>query len=161
MRGLAVVCPNRTYSGGRIRKNTVKSAALCSMKPAARHCQPKTEKKPTRSRTHPKQARTGTILPHQHLFCGGPYPEGWYPADDERAPVPIMGGAVPSTAGEETAVSASGETTVIQTVCVPCGSGSGSYVTSCTTSYRTGYSGSDQGSFGSVPARWSATTDWS
>lgn len=74
-----------------------------------------------------------------------PYPEGWYPADDERPPVPIMGGAVPSTAGEETAVSASGETTVTQTVCVPCGSGS--YVTSYTTSYRTSYSGSGSGSF--------------
>ena len=61
--------------------------------------------------------------------------------------VPIMGGAVPSTAGEETVVSASGETTVIQTVCVPCGSGSGSYVTSYTTSYRTSYSGSGSGSF--------------
>lgn len=61
--------------------------------------------------------------------------------------VPIMGGAVPSTAGEETAVSASGETTVIQTVCVPCGPGSGSYVTSYTTSYRTSYSGSGSGSF--------------
>ena len=67
--------------------------------------------------------------------------------DDERPPVPIMGGAVPSTAGEETVVSASGETTVIQTVCVPCGSGSGSYVTSYTTSYRTSYSGSGSGSF--------------
>ena len=75
------------------------------------------------------------------------YPEGWYPADDERPPVPIMGGAVPSTAGEETVVSASGETTVIQTVCMPCGSGSGSYVTSYTTSYRTSYSGSGSGSF--------------
>ena len=82
-------------------------------------------------------------LPHQV----DPYPEGWYPADDERPPVPIMGGAVPSTAGEETVVSASGETTVIQTVCVPCGSGSGSYVTSYTTSYRTSYSGSGSGSF--------------
>lgn len=93
----------------------------------ARHCQPKTEAAP--------------------VFAVDPYPEGWYPADDERPPVPIMGGAVPSTAGEETVVSASGETTVIQTVCVPCGSGSGSYVTSYTTSYRTSYSGSGSGSF--------------
>ena len=99
----------------------------------ARHCQPKTEAAPS-----PETAP---------VFAVDPYPEGWYPADDERPPVPIMGGAVPSTAGEETVVSASGETTVIQTVCVPCGSGSGSYVTSYTTSYRTSYSGSGSGSF--------------
>ena len=81
------------------------------------------------------------------VFAADPYPDGWYPAEDGRPPVPIMGGAVPSTAGEETVVSASGETTAIQTVCVPCGSGSGSYVTSYTTSYRTSYSGSGSGSF--------------
>ena len=102
----------------------------------ARHCQPKTEAS--------EPAQSAAPAP---VFAVDPYPEGWYPADDERPPVPIMGGAVPSTADEKTVVSASGETTVIQTVCVPCGSGSGSYVTSYTTSYRTSYSGSGSGSF--------------
>lgn len=106
----------------------------------ARHCQPKAEQAPEID----EQPQSAAPAP---VFAVDPYPEGWYPADDERPPVPIMGGAVPSTAGEETAVSASGETTVIQTVCVLCGSGSGSYVTSYTTSYRTSYSGSGSGSF--------------
>lgn len=106
-----------------------------------RHCQPKEAEAPEAEADAPQSAAPAPV------FAVDPYPEGWYPADDERPPVPIMGGAVPSTAGEETVVSASGETTVIQTVCVPCGSGSGSYVTSYTTSYRTSYSGSGSGSF--------------
>ena len=113
------------------------------MKPAMRGIASRKPKKHLLPRPHPKQASAAPAP----VFAVDPYPEGWYPADDERPPVPIMGGAVPSTAGEETVVSASGETTVIQTVCVPCGSGSGSYVTSYTTSYRTSYSGSGSGSF--------------
>lgn len=112
----------------------------------ARHCQPKTEEAPS-PETAPEASEPAQSAAPAPVFAMDPYPEGWYPADDERPPVPIMGGAVPSTAGEETVVSASGETTVIQTVFVPCGSGSGSYVTSYTTSYRTSYSGSGSGSF--------------
>lgn len=112
----------------------------------ARHCQPKTEEAPA-PETAPEASEPAQSAAPAPVFAVDPYPEGWYPADYERPPVPIMGGAVPSTAGEETVVSASGETTVIQTVCVPCGSGSGSYVTSYTTSYRTSYSGSGSGSF--------------
>lgn len=114
----------------------------------ARHCQPKNEEAPSHE-TAPEASEPAQSAAPAPVFAVDPYPEGWYPADDERPPVPIMGGAVPSTAGEETVVSASGETTVIQTVCVPCGSGSGSgsYVTSYTTSYRTSYSGSGSGSF--------------
>ena len=102
----------------------------------ARHCQPKTEAAPS-PETAPEASEPAQSAAPAPVFA----------ADDERPPVPIMGGAVPSTADEETVVSASGETTVIQTVCVPCGSGSGSYVTSYTTSDRTSYSGSGSGSF--------------
>lgn len=80
------------------------------------------------------------------VFAVDPYPEGWYPADDERPPVPIMGGAMPSTADRE---AETGEVTVTQTVCVPCGSGSGSFLTSYVTSYRTSFSGSGSYAFGS------------
>ncbi len=113
----------------------------------ARHCQPEEPETPV-----PATAPEANELPQSAapapVFAVDPYPEGWYPADDDRPPVPIMGGAVPSTATQETAAG-SGETTVTQTVCVPCGSGSGSYVTSYTTSYRTSYTGSGSFRFGS------------
>ncbi len=110
----------------------------------ARHCQPQPEQTPAPEPVETEQPQSAAPAP---VFAVDPYPEGWYPADDERPPVPIMGGAVPSTAGDETAVSETSETTVTQTVCVPCGSGSGSYMTSYTTSYRTSYTGSGSGSF--------------
>mgnify|MGYP007049174683 CR=1 FL=1 len=125
----------------------MKSTALCSMKPAMRGIASRKPKKHHLPRLPPEASEPAQSAAPRYLFSRlDPY-RSWYPADDERPPVPIMGGAVPSTAGEETVVSASGETTVIQTVCVPCGSGSGSYVTSYTTSYRTSYSGSGSGSF--------------
>ena len=77
----------------------------------ARHCQPKTEEAPA-PETAPEASEPAQSAAPAPVFAVDPYPEGWYPADDERPPVPIMGGAVPSTAGEETVVSASGETTV-------------------------------------------------
>lgn len=98
-----------------------------------RHCQPKEAEAPQSAAPAP-------------VFAVDPYPEGWYPADDERPPVPIMGGAMPSTADREAEI---GEVTVTQTVCVPCGSGSGSFLTSYVTSYRTSFSGSGSYAFGS------------
>ncbi len=98
-----------------------------------RHCQPKEAEAPQSAAPAP-------------VFAVDPYPEGWYPADDERPPVPIMGGAMPSTADHE---AQTGEVTVTQTVCVPCGSDSGSFLTSYVTSYRTSFSGSGSYAFGS------------
>lgn len=105
-----------------------------------RHCQPKKAEAPAPE----AEADAPQSAAPAPVFAVDPYPAGWYPADDERPPVPIMGGAVPSTADRE-AVTETGETTVTQTVCVPCGSGSGSYM----TSYTTSYSGSGSFRFGS------------
>ena len=129
-------------------ENTAKSTALGSMEASyARHCQPKTEEAPSpEDRTRSKRGRQ--ILPHQHLFSR------WTPT--RRAGIRPMTNAhrCPSWAAlsprqrvRKPLSPHPGETTVIQTVCVPCGSGSGSYVTSYTTSYRTSYSGSGSGSF--------------
>ena len=112
----------------------------------ARHCQPKNEEAPSHE-TAPEASDPAQTAAPAPVLALAPNTAGWYTPDAARPPVTTLGGAVPSTAGEETAVSASGETTVIQTVYVPCGSGSGSYVTSYTTSYRTSYSGSGSGSF--------------
>lgn len=98
-----------------------------------RHCQPKEAEAPQSAAPAP-------------VFVVDPYPDGWYPADDERPPVPIMGGAMPSAADRE---AETGEVTITQTVCVPCGSGSGSFLTSYVTSYRTSFSGSGSYAFGS------------
>ena len=109
----------------------------------ARHCQPK-EPEPSAPEAAPEAHDEPQSAAPAPVFAVDPYPEGWYPADEERPPVPIMGGAIPSAANEQT-VTESGCTTVAQTVCVPCGSGSGSYM----TSYVTGYSGSGSFRFGS------------
>ena len=103
-----------------------------------RHCPP-LEPQPSAPEAQ-EAAQSAAPAP---VFAVDPYPEGWYPAGDERPPVPIMGGALPPCTECETTVCDSGEITVTRTVCVPCGSGS--YTTSYTTSYRTSYSGS--GSF--------------
>ena len=63
----------------------------------ARHCQPKTEAAPS-PETEPEASEPAQSAAPAPVFAVDPYPEGWYPADDERPPVPIMGGAVPSTA---------------------------------------------------------------
>ena len=66
----------------------------------ARHCQPKAEQAPAPEAAPETDEQPQSAAPAT-CFRGGPLPGGWYPADDERPPVPIMGGAVPSTAGEE------------------------------------------------------------
>ena len=114
----------------------------------ARHCQPK-EPEPSAPEAAPEAHDEPQSAAPAPVFAVDPYPEGWYPADEERPPVPIMGGAIPSTADNTASITENGETTVTQTVCVPCGSGSGSYMTSYTTSYRTSYNGSGSFRFGS------------
>lgn len=105
-----------------------------------RHCAPQEE---TAGETAPAEEGSPAPAP---VFAVDPYPNGWYPAEEGRPPVPIMGGAVkPCETVEE------GTTTVTHTVVIAgSGSGSGSYVTSYTTSYRSSGSGSyGSGSYGS------------
>ncbi len=80
------------------------------------------------------------------VFAVDPFPNGWYPAEDGRPPVPIMGGALPPV---EILENGTHVVTVIRTVFLHTGSGSGSgsYVTSYTTSYRTSYLSSGSGSY--------------
>mgnify|MGYP005787302551 FL=1 len=80
------------------------------------------------------------------VFAVDPYPDGWYPAEEGQAPVPIMGGALPPV---EIMQDGTHVVTVIRTVFLRTGSGSGSgsYVTSYTTSYRTSYVSSGFGSY--------------
>ena len=80
------------------------------------------------------------------VFAVDPYPDGWYPAEEGQAPVPIMGGALPPV---EIMQDGTHVVTVIRTVFLRTGSGSGSgsYVTSYTTSYRTSYVSSGSGSY--------------
>ncbi len=117
----------------------------------ARHCQPleeqqqlsQVEVQTTGDGTEPQNdAPTG-------VFAVEPFQEGWYPAEDGRPPVPIMGGALsPGDSLEEQQFN--GNTiTVTRTVFVPAGSGSGSgsYMTSYITSYTTSYRSSGSGSY--------------
>ncbi|MFQ9126061.1 MAG: hypothetical protein ACLR4Z_03695 [Butyricicoccaceae bacterium] len=105
----------------------------------ARHCQPPEPERSTQiAETAARSKRAGTVCRASTCFRGGPLSRtGWYPADDERPPVPIMGGAVRSTAGAKATSSAMHGVNYRYTdaYCVPCGSGSGSYVTPYTTSY--------------------------
>lgn len=83
------------------------------------------------------------------VFAVDPYPVGWYEADGEHPPIPIMGGALPP-AGMVLQEVENGIAVFCQTVWVThggSGSGSGSYLTSYVTSYRTSWVTS--GSFGS------------
>ena len=54
----------------------------------ARHCQPKTEEAPS-PETAPEASEPAQSAAPAPVFAVDPYPEGWYPADDERPPVPI------------------------------------------------------------------------
>lgn len=106
----------------------------------ARHSQPPAEEAPA---PQPEEvvvddtASTG-------VFAVDPYPNGWYPAEDGKPPVPIMGGALSPVEILDNGVHV---VTVTRTVFVRTGSGSGSYVTSYTTSYRTSYLSSGSGSY--------------
>lgn len=80
------------------------------------------------------------------VFAVDPYPDGWYPAEGGKPPVPIMGGALSPVEILDNGVHV---VTVARTVFLHTGSGSGSgsYVTSYTTSYRTSYLSSSSGSY--------------
>ena len=83
--------------------------------------------------------------PRLPVFAVDPYPDGWYPAEDGRPPVPVMGGALPPCESEDDVIrEENGVKTVVQTVyfAAGSGSGSGSYTTSYTTSFRSSGSGS-------------------
>lgn len=51
----------------------------------ARHCQPKTEEAPA-PETAPEASEPAQSAAPAPVFAVDPYPEGWYPADDERPP---------------------------------------------------------------------------
>ena len=120
----------------------------------ARHCKPpdqekKCEDTPKADENH---AETPSAAPAP-VFAVDPYPDGWYPAEGGRPPVPVMGGALPPCEAEDDVIrEENGTRTVIQTVyfAAGSGSGSGSYTTSYTTSFRSSGSGSGGSSvFGS------------
>ena len=102
----------------------------------ARHC------KPPEQDENPAEAPSAAPAP---VFAVDPYPDGWYPAEDGRPPVPVMGGALPPCESESDVIrEENGVKTVVQTVyfAAGSGSGSGSYTTSYTTSFRSSGSGS-------------------
>lgn len=104
----------------------------------ARHCKPASEDPPSQTDEAPSAAPAP-------VFAVDPYPDGWYPAEDGRPPVPVMGGALPPRESESDVIrEENGTRTVIQTVyfAAGSGSGSGSYTTSYTTSFRSSGSGS-------------------
>ena len=104
----------------------------------ARHCKPASEEPPSQTDEAPSAAPAP-------VFAVDPYPDGWYPAEDGRPPVPVMGGALPPCESESDVIrEENGVKTVFQTVYYApgSGSGSGSYTTSYTTSFRSSGSGS-------------------
>ena len=104
----------------------------------ARHCKPASEEPPPQTDEAPSAAPAP-------VFAVDPYPDGWYPAEDGRPPVPVMGGALPPCESESDVIrEENGVKTVVQTVYYApgSGSGSGSYTTSYTTSFRSSGSGS-------------------
>lgn len=104
----------------------------------ARHCKPAPEESPSQTDEAPSAAPAP-------VFAVDPYPDGWYPAEDGRPPVPVMGGALPPCESENDVIrEENGVKTVVQTVYYApgSGSGSGSYTTSYTTSFRSSGSGS-------------------
>ncbi len=118
----------------------------------AKHCQPLEEQQQQPSQVEVQTTGDGAELQNDAptgVFAVEPFHDGWYPANDGRPPVPIMGGALPS--GELLVEQHfNGNTiTVTRTVFVPAGSGSGSgsYMTSYTTSYTTSYRSSGSGSY--------------
>lgn len=112
----------------------------------ARHCKPPEQEKKCEDtpKTDEKPVETPSAAPAP-VFAADPYPDGWYPAEDGRPPVPIMGGALPPREAEDDVIrEENGTRTVVQTVYYApgSGSGSGSYTTSYTTSFRSSGSGS-------------------
>lgn len=112
----------------------------------ARHCKPPEQEKKCedtpKADESPAEAPSAAPAP---VFAVDPYPDGWYPAEDGRPPVPVMGGALPPRESESDVIhEENGVKTVVQTVYYApgSGSGSGSYTTSYTTSFRSSGSGS-------------------
>ena len=112
----------------------------------ARHCKPPEQEKKCedtpKTDENPAEAPSAAPAP---VFAVDPYPDGWYPAEDGRPPVPVMGGALPPCESESDVIrEENGVKTVVQTVYYApgSGSGSGSYTTSYTTSFRSSGSGS-------------------
>lgn len=112
----------------------------------ARHCKPPDQEKKCedtpKADENPAEAPSAAPAP---VFAVDPYPDGWYPAEDGRPPVPVMGGALPPCESESDVIrEENGVKTVVQTVYYApgSGSGSGSYTTSYTTSFRSSGSGS-------------------
>ena len=112
----------------------------------ARHCKPPDQEKKCedtpKADENPAEAPSAAPAP---VFAVDPYPDGWYPAEDGRPPVPVMGGALSPCESESDVIrEENGVKTVVQTVYYApgSGSGSGSYTTSYTTSFRSSGSGS-------------------
>ena len=112
----------------------------------ARHCKPPEQEKKCEDtpKAGEKPAETPSAAPAP-VFAVDPYPDGWYPAEDGRPPVPVMSGALPPCESESDVIREENSVkTVVQTVYYApgSGSGSGSYMTSYTTSFRSSGSGS-------------------
>ena len=108
----------------------------------ARHCKPPEQEKKCEDTPKADEipAETPSAAPAP-VFTVDPYPDGWYPAEDGRPPVPVMGGALPPRESESDVIrEENGVKTVVQTVYYA--PGSGSYTTSYTTNFRSSGSGS-------------------
>ncbi len=111
-----------------------------------RHCKPPETQSPAETET--QAAENNDVQQNQGVFAVEPFQTGWYPEEEGRPPVPVMGGALPPANPNEILTFEGNTVTVTKTVFVPLGSGSGSgsYMTSYTTSYRTSYVTSSSGS---------------
>lgn len=122
-----------------------KSPAAKQLEPPAPPTAPEQSSQPPEDSVASAQQQDTSPMPAP-VFPVDPYPVGWYPAEADQPPIPIMGGALePVEIEEHFAVQG-----VIKTIIrrfMGSGSGSGSYVTSYITSYRTSYVSSGSGSY--------------
>lgn len=84
----------------------------------ARHCKPPEQEKKCEDtpKADENPAETPSAAPAP-VFAVDPYPDGWYPAEDGRPPVPVMGGALPPREAEDDVIrEENGVKTVVQTV---------------------------------------------
>ena len=136
----------KRHSGNESGKYREIDGVVFDLDSYARHCKPPEQEKKCedtpKADENPAEAPSAAPAP---VFAVDPYPDGWYPAEDGRPPVPVMGGALPPCESESDVIrEENGVKTVVQTVyfAAGSGSGSGSYTTSYTTSFRSSGSGS-------------------
>lgn len=98
MRGVWCYVQTERYSGNESEKYREIDGVVFDEASYVRHCQPKTEETPS-PETAPEASEPAQSAAPAPVFAVDPYPEGWYPADDERPPVPHHGRRCPLDSG--------------------------------------------------------------